>query len=81
MFNLASVNRNGNDSDALALMYELHNKLLAPENIAHDYLPEEMVLDGKAPWMTTPSCFCPTPRTCLRKSLGVSWHGCRRVGR
>ena len=47
VFNLASVNRNGNDSAALTLMFDLHNKLLAPENIAHDYLPEEMVLDGK----------------------------------
>lgn len=47
VFNLASVNRKGNESDALTLMFDLHNKLLAPENIAHDYLPEEMVLDGK----------------------------------
>ena len=47
VFNLASVNRNSNDSDALTLMFDLHNKLLAPENVAHDYLPEEMVLDGK----------------------------------
>jgi hypothetical protein len=46
VFNLASLNRAGNDSDALTLMFDLHNKLLGPENIPHDYLPEEMVLDG-----------------------------------
>ncbi len=47
VFNLASLNRAGNDSDALTLMFDLHNKLLGPENVPHDYLPEEMVLDGK----------------------------------
>jgi hypothetical protein len=46
VFNLASLNRKGNDSDTLTLMFDLHNKLLGPENVAHDYLPEEMVLDG-----------------------------------
>jgi len=46
VFNLASLNRAGNDSDALTLMFDLHNKLLSPENVPHDYLPEEMVLDG-----------------------------------
>ena len=47
VFNLASLNRAGNDSDTLALMFDLHNKLLGPESVPHDYLPEEMVLDGK----------------------------------
>ena len=47
VFNLASMKHDSNDSDTLSLMYDLHNKLLSPGNIAHDYLPEEMVLDGK----------------------------------
>lgn len=47
VFNLASMKHDSNDSDTLSLMYDLHNKLLSPANIAHDYLPEEMVLDGK----------------------------------
>ena len=47
VFNLASVQRSTDGSDPLTSMFDFHNKLLAPENIAHDYLPEEMVLDGK----------------------------------
>ena len=47
VFNLASMNHESNASDALKLMFDLHNKLLSPGNVAHDYLPEEMVLDGK----------------------------------
>jgi hypothetical protein len=47
VFNLASLKHDSNDSDTLSLMFDLHNKLLSPSNIAHDYLPEEMVLDGK----------------------------------
>jgi len=46
VFNLASLNREGNWSDALSLMLDLHNELLGPGNVPHDYLPEEMVLDG-----------------------------------
>jgi hypothetical protein len=46
VFNLASMDHTDNNSDTLSLMYDLHNKLLGPANIAHDYLPEEMVLDG-----------------------------------
>jgi hypothetical protein len=47
VFNLASMKHDSNDSDTLSLMFDLHNKLLSPLNVAHDYLPEEMVLDGK----------------------------------
>ncbi len=47
VFNLASMNHDSNDSDTLRLMFDLHNRLLSPGNVAHDYLPEEMVLDGK----------------------------------
>ena len=47
VFNLASLKHDSNNSDTLSLMYDLHNKLLSPLNVAHDYLPEEMVLDGK----------------------------------
>jgi hypothetical protein len=47
VFNLASVNPVDNWSEPLSLMLDLHNMLLGPENVPHDYLPEEMVLDGK----------------------------------
>jgi len=48
VFNLGSINPGGrHESNPIRLLFDLHNKLLSPANIAHDYLPEEMVLDGK----------------------------------
>ncbi len=47
VFNLASMKPGSNDSPSLTLMFDIHNKLLAPQNIAHDYLPEEMIQDGR----------------------------------
>ena len=48
VFNEGSMNPRGRHrTDPIRLMFDLHNKLLSPASIAHDYLPEEMVIDGK----------------------------------
>ncbi|MDD5706074.1 MAG: beta-galactosidase [Kiritimatiellae bacterium] len=47
VFTLASLGR-GSDTPIFNHMFDLHNRLLQPRNLPHDYIPEEMVLDGKA---------------------------------
>ncbi|MBI4028228.1 MAG: beta-galactosidase [Verrucomicrobia bacterium] len=48
IFNLASMGHTYRASPPIRQMIDLHYQLLAPGNFPHDYLPEEMVLDGKA---------------------------------
>ena len=48
IFNLASMGEDHKTSPTIRMMFELHNSVLRPKNFAHDYLPEEMVLDGHA---------------------------------
>jgi len=48
IFNLASMGEDHKTSPTIRMMFELHNSVLRPKNLAHDYLPEEMVLDGHA---------------------------------
>ena len=35
-------------SPTVAIMFDLHTLMLKPDNLPHDYIPEEMVLDGLA---------------------------------
>jgi hypothetical protein len=48
LFNYAAMGKTYRDSPPVLEMLEAYNTLLEPNNIAHDYLPEEMVLDGVA---------------------------------
>lgn len=48
VYTLASLGKTCHDSPAIQEMLAAHYRLLAPANYAHDYLPEEMVLDRKA---------------------------------
>ena len=48
IFSYASMGRSYLDSPPIKQMIDLHYQLLDPGNYPHEYLPEEMVLDGKA---------------------------------
>jgi hypothetical protein len=48
VFTLASLGRNYLDSTVVKEMFAAHCQVLLPGNYPHDYLPEEMVLDGKS---------------------------------
>ena len=48
IFNAAAMGRTYRDSPPIRAMIDLHYQLFAPGNYPHDYLPEEMVLDGRA---------------------------------
>jgi hypothetical protein len=48
VFNLASMGEDHKTSPTIRMMFELHNSVLRPRDLAHDYVPEEMVLDQLA---------------------------------
>ena len=43
---MASMGVDQKNSPTIRMMFDLHNSVLRPMDLAHDYLPEEMVLDG-----------------------------------
>ncbi len=48
IYTLASLGKSHLDSPAIQEMLAAHYRMLAPGSYPHDYLPEEMVLDGRA---------------------------------